>query len=57
MTVSCMSHLECSKCGKTYDPDQLNQLCSCGAPLLVKYDTKRLAAVKKDILLNRPLSM
>lgn len=57
MTVSCMSHLECSKCGKTYDPDQVNQLCSCGAPLLVKYDTKRLAAVKKDILFNRPLSL
>jgi threonine synthase len=40
-----VSHLECPKCGKTYDSEQLMQLCDCGAPLLVRYD---LGAVQKD---------
>jgi len=40
-----VSHLECPKCGKTYDSEQLVQLCDCGAPLLVRYD---LGAVQKD---------
>ena len=40
-----VSHLECPKCGKTYDSEQLVQLCDCGAPLLVRYD---LDAVQKD---------
>ncbi|HEX9976763.1 MAG TPA: threonine synthase [Dehalococcoidales bacterium] len=57
MTTSCLSHLECSKCGKTHDPDQVNQLCSCGAPLLARYDMKRLVRVKKDDLLKRPPSL
>ena len=39
-----VSHLECPKCGKRYDSERLIQLCSCGAPLLVRYD---LGAVKK----------
>jgi len=58
MSMSTMSHIECSKCRKSYDPDQLNQLCSCGAPLLVRYDVKKLAgAVTKKDLLSRPSSL
>lgn len=37
------SGLECSKCKKAYTPNQVLNLCECGAPLLVRYD---LAAVK-----------
>jgi threonine synthase len=57
-TSEYLSHLECSKCGNTYDPDQLNQICSCGAPLLVRYDLRRLAAeFRKSGLINRPSSL
>src|ERR1700722_15900334 len=34
--------LACSRCSKTYTPNQALNLCECGAPLLVRYD---LAAV------------
>jgi threonine synthase len=32
------THLECSLCNQTYDAGQVNNLCSCGGPLLVRYD-------------------
>jgi threonine synthase len=32
------SHLECSLCKQTYDAGQVNNLCSCGGPLLVRFD-------------------
>jgi threonine synthase len=58
MTPYYVSHLECSKCNKTYDPEQVNQLCACGAPLLVRYDLKKLkGALGKRDLLNRPSSL
>jgi threonine synthase len=58
MSKSFVSHLECSKCRKSYDHDQVNQLCSCGAPLLVRYDLKSLASVfKKKNLGARPSSL
>jgi len=58
MTQCYMTHLECPKCGIFYDPDQVNQVCSCGAPLLARYDMKGLAAaVKKEDLINRAPSM
>ncbi|MBK8047452.1 MAG: threonine synthase [Anaerolineales bacterium] len=38
-TASTMTHLECGYCGKTYDANQLINLCQeCGKPLLVRYD-------------------
>ncbi|MFO8061265.1 MAG: threonine synthase, partial [Bacillota bacterium] len=33
-----LSHLECPRCGEEYDPGQLQNLCACGSPLLVRYD-------------------
>ena len=57
MAVSSMSHLECSRCKKCYDPDVINQLCSCGGPLLVKYDMKHLARTRKSTLSSRPPSL
>jgi threonine synthase len=41
-----LSHLECPRCGSTYDADQLNNLCACGSPLLARYD---LAAVRSAV--------
>ncbi|HEU4962688.1 MAG TPA: threonine synthase [Bacilli bacterium] len=54
MSQSYLSHLECPKCEATYDPDQQHQLCSCGAPLLVRYDLKGVAqSLNKEDLLHR----
>jgi threonine synthase len=50
-----VSHLECPKCSATYEPEQLNQLCRCGSPLLVKYDMKKVAAnMTKEKVASRP---
>jgi threonine synthase len=54
MSKSFLSHLECPKCHETYDADQPHQLCTCGSPLLVRYDLEGVAKnLKKDDLLRR----
>jgi len=51
---SYLSHLECSKCGERYGTDQIKQLCTCGAPLIVRYDMVGLASsVSKGDLESR----
>src|SRR5260370_12621579 len=35
--------LECSQCGKKYDAATEQHLCTCGKPLLARYDLKRAA--------------
>ncbi|MEW8978443.1 MAG: threonine synthase [Symbiobacterium sp.] len=53
-----MTHLECSRCHKTYDPDQVINLCECGGPLLVRYDLKNAgAAVRPENLTGRVSSL
>jgi threonine synthase len=37
------THLECSLCKQEYPADQVQNLCTCGGPLLVRYD---LAAIR-----------
>jgi threonine synthase len=55
MTYSYISHLECPKCDAIYDYQQVQQLCSCGSPLLVKYDLQKAkAAVTKEEITQRP---
>ncbi len=44
--VTYMSHLECPRCGEDLDASRLQNLCGCGAPLLVRYD---LDAMKRDL--------
>jgi threonine synthase len=39
-----LSHLDCPRCAATYDADQLNGVCSCGSPLLARYDLAAVAA-------------
>src|SRR5882724_628213 len=36
--------LECSACGKKYDASKEQHLCTCGKPLLARYDLRRAAA-------------
>lgn len=42
-TGSCLTHLECSRCGRTHDADVAQNLCECGASLLARYDLEALA--------------
>ena len=40
-TNSYATHLYCPKCGKTYNINEVNHLCTCGSPLLVAYDLEK----------------
>ncbi len=57
MTKSCLTHLECGKCGATHDAGKLMNLCpACAKPLLARYDLKRAAATltKESLRTRRP---
>jgi threonine synthase len=58
-TRSTLTHLECGKCGATYDANQLINLCpACGKPLLVRYDLQKAAqTLTKEALNARPPSL
>jgi threonine synthase len=43
---SYFSHLECPSCGQQYSGREPTNFCSCGRPLLARYD---LAAVRRDV--------
>ena len=54
-TSSNLIELECSACGKKYDASQEQHLCTCGKPLLARYDLKRAAgALLLETLKDRP---
>jgi threonine synthase len=56
--TSTLTHLECSSCRKTHDADRLQNLCTCGKPLLVRYDLKRAAqTLTREALATRVKSM
>ncbi|MEL4023568.1 threonine synthase [Lysinibacillus endophyticus] len=51
---SYISHLECPKCGETYEENKVQQLCKCGSPLLVRYDLEKVKAnVTKEEISKR----
>ncbi|WP_432903821.1 threonine synthase [Micromonospora matsumotoense] len=39
-----LTHLECPRCGREDDPGRLTNLCTCGSPLLARYDLAAVAA-------------
>ena len=50
--------LECSACGKKYDASVEHHLCTCGKPLLARYDLRRAAAtLTLDSIKNRPRTL
>lgn len=51
-----MTHLECSRCGKSCDPDQVRQVCVCGGPLLVRYDLEALGrgVTRREVAAREP---
>ena len=38
---STLTHLKCTKCGKTYDSTEVHMLCSCGKVLFAVYDLEQ----------------
>jgi threonine synthase len=44
LTEAKVMELECSECNKRYDAAVEQHLCTCGKPLLVRYDLQRAAA-------------
>jgi threonine synthase len=57
--MSYFTHLECSvPCGaRPYDPRQPQHLCTCGAPLLARYDLDAARAWDRRSLAGRPANM
>lgn len=53
---SYLTHLECPKCGTTYDAAAVQNLCRCGSPLLARYDLAdlRQAVTPADIARREP---
>ena len=50
--------LECSACGKKYDALVEQHVCTCGKPLLARYDLRRAAAtLTLDSLKSRPRTL
>jgi threonine synthase len=41
---SALTVLACSRCSREYDPDRIQHLCACGAPLIARYDLAAAAA-------------
>ena len=53
-----VTHLECSKTGKRYEPHKLYNLSEAGKPLLVRYDLKMAAfTLTKETLKKRVSSL
>ena len=53
-----VTHLECSKNGKRYEPNKLYNLSEAGKPLLVRYDLKMAArTLTKESLKKRVSSL
>jgi threonine synthase len=53
-----VTHLECSKTGKTYEPNKLYNLSEAGKPLLVRYDLKKASrTLTKQSLRDRVPSL
>jgi len=46
--MSLVSHLECGRCAKQFEPGKVYNHCECGSPLAVRYNLKSLATV--DVL-------
>ncbi|MBV8820782.1 MAG: pyridoxal-phosphate dependent enzyme, partial [Acidobacteriaceae bacterium] len=56
--MNTITHLECSLCGTKYPAGQIHNLCSCGGPLLVRYDlAKAKATWTREALHTAPKSM
>ncbi len=56
--MSNVSHLECSVCAKRRRAGEIQTLCECGGPLLLRYDlAKARATWERESLVNAPPTM
>ena len=53
---SALSHLDCPRCGARHDADQVQGTCSCGSPLLARYDLGLIQVSPLDIA-GRPANL
>jgi threonine synthase len=53
---SALARLDCPRCGKEYDADQVQGTCECGSPLLARYDLDQVAGTvsPRDIAGREP---
>jgi threonine synthase len=58
MPYSALSHLDCPRCGTRHDADRVQGTCSCGSPLLARYDLRQVArqASPRDVA-GRPADL
>ena len=54
MPYSALSRLDCPRCGSRYDADQVQGTCSCGSPLLARYDLRQ---IKSNDIAGRPADL
>jgi threonine synthase len=53
--MSFVTHLECSACGMEHEAHRLHNLCTCGRPLLVRYDLRKASeTLRVAQLTSRP---
>jgi threonine synthase len=38
-----LTHLDCTRCNRKFEPNQVLNLCECGGPLFARYDLERAA--------------
>ena len=58
MPFSALSHLDCPRCSTRYDADRVQGTCSCGSPLLARYDLRLVASqVSPRDLAGRPADL
>ncbi len=52
------SRLECPKCSATYACEEIHHLCTCGSPLLVRYDLDKVREnMSKEKVAGRPADL
>src|SRR5260370_13167789 len=57
-TFSALSHLDCSQCQVRFDAAQSAGTCTCGSPLLARYDLEMAASlVTPAVVAKRPPSL
>lgn len=56
LSFSALSHLECGRCGTQYDAHRMQGTCTCGSPLLARYDLEHVQAAvhQRDIAGRAP---
>lgn len=56
--MSLLSHLECARCGRQFEPGKVYTLCACGSPLWVRYHLSREEGARlRERLASRPANL